>query len=212
MLGLDKRARSSRRLFSGVQENVMQIAHCPVVVARLTDSLENMKTILVPIETPSAMTLRVLRFAQVIATANQASITLLHVHSPRASEISRTRVKKQLEVLIGQLPPASFSISVELLARDNVVSAIAKAARQYDLVILRSQRRRSSGNGLTVGDRTAPLIQKLSGSLILVGEPHVQPNRATRRRPIDSADVSPTTVGFAGEPADVTGPDSAVKP
>jgi len=188
VLGLPKQASLGRRLFSNIQDDVMQIAHCPVVVARMLDSFATVKTILIPIETPSVMTLRVLRFAQVLAMANQANITLLHVHSSRASKIYKTRIKKQLEILIDRLPPASCSIEVEMLARDNVVLAIAKASRSYDLVILRSQRRRSS-SGLTIGERTTPLVQQLSGSVILMGEPHLQPARQPVRQPAVSAEM-----------------------
>ncbi len=197
ILGLDKRANLGRRLFNSIQFNVMQIAHCPVVVARLLQPVADIKTILIPIETPSVETLRVLRFAQVLASANQASILLLHVHSPRTSKLSQARVKKQIEILIDRLPPASCSIKIELLARDNVVSAIVKASRQYDLVILRSQRRRNR-NGLSIGERTTPLVRRLSGSVILMGEPHLQSTRPAVRRPTAAA-LSPAVVGFAGE-------------
>ncbi|MGB3292798.1 MAG: cation:proton antiporter [Phormidesmis sp.] len=190
VLGMSKQSQFSRRLFNNIQDDVMRIAHCPVLVARLLESPASMKTILIPIETPSVTTLRVLRFAQVLAAANQASITLLHVYSPRTSTLRQTRIKKQLEVLLGQLPPANCSIEIELLARENVVSAIAKAARTYDLVILRSQRRRH-GNGLTIGENTTPLVKQLPGSFILVGEPHLQPVRLPVRRPEASPKLSP---------------------
>ena len=173
VLGLARRSRISRQLFNSIQDEVMRAAHCPVVVAKLLKPPTTFKTILIPIENPSVMTLRVLRFAQVLAIANQAKITLLHVCSPRTSEIHRTRLKKQLDILVDRLPPGSRSIEIELLVRENVVSAIAKAARSYDLVIVRSQRRRS-GNGLTIGANTTPLLEQLPGSVILVGEPHPQ--------------------------------------
>ncbi|MGB3769141.1 MAG: cation:proton antiporter [Phormidesmis sp.] len=181
IMGMTKRAKFSRQLFSDIQDEVMRTAHCPVVVARLLEAPSQMKSILIPIETPSVMTLRVLRFAQVFASANGAKVTLLHVHSPRASELSKTRVKKQLEILLERLPSGSGSMEIELLARDNVVAAIAKASRQYDLVIVRSQRRHS-GTGLTIGENTTPLVQQLSGSIILVGEPQTQPARQPVRR------------------------------
>ena len=127
------------------------------------------------------MTLRVLRFAQVLGAANRAKITLLHVYSPRTTELYQTRVRKQLEVLLERLPSAEGSIEIEMLARDNAVSAIAKAAKQYDLTIVRSQRRHS-GNGFTIGEKTMPLVQQLSGSVILVGEPQLQPARQPVRR------------------------------
>ncbi len=174
VLGMGRRTQPSRRLFTDIQDEVMRMAHCPVVVARLLKSPSAMKTILIPIETPSVMTLRVLRFAQVLAAANQASVTLLHVYNPRASALYQTRVKKQLEVLLDRLPSTNTTLEVELLARDNVVLAITKMARNYDLVILRSQRRHSS-SGLTLGASTTPLVQQLAGSVILVGEPHPNP-------------------------------------
>jgi len=183
VLGMSAQSRLSRRLFNSIQDEVMRIAHCPVVVSRLLTSPSEIKTILIPIENPSVMTLRVLRFAQVLATTNSAKITLLHVCGPRTSEVRRARLKKQMEVLIDRLPPASSSIEIEILARDNVVTAIAKAARQYDLVIVRSQRRRSS-NGFTLGTQTTPLVRQLSGSLMLVGEPHTQPTPQPTKRAI----------------------------
>ncbi|MGB3789997.1 MAG: cation:proton antiporter [Phormidesmis sp.] len=179
VLGMDKRTKlGGKRLFSNIQDEVMQTSHCPVVVARLLEPVSTIKTILIPIENPSVMTLRVLRFAQVLAVANQAKITLLHVYSPRTPKTSQARLKKQMEILLDRLPPADCSIEIELLARENVVLAIAKAAKQYDLIVVRSQRRRS-GNGLTVGAKTTPLLQKLSGSVVLVGEPQPQPVRQT---------------------------------
>ncbi|WP_121969137.1 cation:proton antiporter [Leptolyngbya sp. BC1307] len=189
VLGLARQSRIGRQLFNSIQDEVMRAAHCPVVVAKLLNPPATFKTILIPIENPSVMTLRVLRFAQVLAIANQAKITLLHVCSPRTSEIHRTRLKKQLEILVDRLPPGSRSINIELLVRENVVSAIAKAARSYDLVIVRSQRRRSS-NGLTMGANTTPLLEQLPGSTILVGEPHPQLLRQPVRSPMPSPRLS----------------------
>ncbi len=189
VLGLGRHSQLNRRLFTDIQDEVMRMAHCPVVVARLLKSPTAMKTILIPIETPSVMTLRVLRFAQVLAAANQAKITLIHVYNSRASALYQTRVKKQLEVLLNRLPSTNASVEIELLARDNVVLAIAKAARNYDLVILRSQRRRSN-SGLTIGANTTPLVQQLPGSVILVGEPHPQPVPSSPRVKAVSAQLS----------------------
>ena len=183
VLGMECRSKSklSRRLFNNIQDEVMRTAHCPVVVARLLESPTGIKSVLIPIENPSVMTLRVLRFAQVLATANQAEITLLHVHSPRASKLHQTRVQKQLEILLDRLPTVNRSMKIELLAKENVVAAIAKISSSYDLVILRSQRHRV-GNAITVGENTTPLLQRLKGSVILVGEPHPQPVRQPAHR------------------------------
>ncbi|MGB7088224.1 MAG: cation:proton antiporter, partial [Phormidesmis sp.] len=193
VLGLARRSRLGQRLFNNIQDDVMRIAHCPVVVAHLAESPTTFKSILIPIETPSVMTLRVLRFAQVLAVANNSKITLLHVFNPRNSQIYQTRVKKQLEILLDRLPPADCSIEIELLARDNVVAAIAKASRSYDLVILRSQRRRNS-SGLSIGEYTTPLVQQLKGSVVLVGEPHPLPvNQPIRRKELSTSNLSTAT-------------------
>ncbi|NEP17381.1 MAG: universal stress protein [Leptolyngbya sp. SIO4C1] len=178
VLGMGSQSTLGMKLFSNIHDNVLWAAHCPVVVARLLNSPASFKTILLPIEHPSLAALRALRFAQVLAIANQAQITLLHVCSPRSSKVRQARLKKQLETLVDRLPAANCPIEVQLLTRDNVVSAIAKMAQGYDLVILRSQRRRI-GNGLTIGESTTPLLERLKGSVILIGEPH--PHRLRRR-------------------------------
>ena len=177
LLGMGRRSRLRPQLFSNIQDTVLWSAHCPVVVARLLDSPASFKTILLPIENLSPSVLRSLRFAQVLASTHQAKITLLHVYHPRASDIRQTRLRKQIELLVERLPAAETPIEVQLLASDNVVSAIVKTARNYDLTLLRLQRRRV-GNGLTLGASTTPLIDQIKGSIILVGEPH--PQRADR--------------------------------
>ncbi|MGB3201536.1 MAG: cation:proton antiporter [Nodosilinea sp.] len=196
LLGMGARQRLRGRLFSNIQDEILWSAHCPVVVARLLESPSACKTILLPIETLSPLVLRTLRFAQVLASGNQAKITLLHVHSPRASDIQRNRLTKQLELLVKRLPKASAEIEIRLVAGDNVVSTIAKTASQYDLVMLRLQRRRV-GNGLSVGASTTPLVDQLTGSVILVGEPHPQrQDRPIRRdRPIFRLGSKPSTAG-----------------
>ncbi|MGB6013717.1 MAG: cation:proton antiporter, partial [Nodosilinea sp.] len=173
VLGMGARSRLGGRLFSNIQDEILWSAHCPVVVAHLLESPTNCKNILLPIETLSPAALRTLRFAQVLASRNQAKITLLHVHSSRASDLQRNRLSKQLELLVKRLPTTDVEIEICLLAGDNIVATIVKTASQYDLVMLRLQRRRV-GNGLPVGASTTPLVDQLTGSVILVGEPHPQ--------------------------------------
>ncbi|PSN14888.1 sodium:proton antiporter [filamentous cyanobacterium CCT1] len=193
VLGMGQRSRLRGRLFSNIQDEILWSAHCPVVVARLLESPTTCKSILLPIENLSPAALRTLRFAQVLASRNQAKITLLHVHSSRASELQRNRLTKQLELLVKRLPPTEVEIEIRLLAGDNVVSTIVKTASHYDLVMLRLQRRRV-GNGLTVGASTTPLVDQLSGSVVLVGEPHPQrSDRPIRRdRPAFKLQPKPT--------------------
>ncbi len=180
ILGMGRRSRLGAKLFSPVQDDVLWAAHCPVVAVQLREPLAAIKTLLLPIETPSPLALRSLRFAQVLASSNQATITLLHVHSPRASAVHRARLQKQLDLLVGRLPAASCPIEIQLLASDSVVTAIAKTSREYDLVVLRLQRRRV-GNGFARGETTSPLLKRLKTSMILVGEPHPKRLRSAQR-------------------------------
>ncbi len=154
-----------------VHDAVLWSAHCPVIVARLLESPTQFKRILLPIETPSPMTIRILRLAQVIAAANQGKVTLLHVCSPFASQSYQRELRSQLEKLVHQLPAASCKIEVELLVRDNWITGIVQFSQRYDLVVLRSQRRRT-GSGLSLGTTTQPLLNQLKKSVILAGEPY----------------------------------------
>ncbi|MGF1604659.1 MAG: cation:proton antiporter [Thermosynechococcaceae cyanobacterium] len=176
VLGMAQQNRFDNYLLGGIQDDVMASAHCLVVVAQLLESPTQFQNILLPIENPNPTMLRVLRFAQVLAAANQGQITLLHVCGARASETYRARVQKQLELLVARLPSAVCQIKIELMAREAPIAAITKAAENYDLVILRSQRRRV-GNGLSMGSSTTPLLKQLPGSFILVGEPHPRRRR-----------------------------------
>ncbi len=156
---------------NSVHDAVLWSAHCPVVVARLLASPTQFKHVLLPIETPSPLTGRVLRLAQVLAAANQGKVTLLHVCSPFVTQSYREALRSQLEALIDQLPPADCHIEVVLIVKDNWIAGIVQFAQGYDLVILRSQRRRV-GSGLSLATTTRPLLERLSGSVILVGEPY----------------------------------------
>ncbi|MGB3297180.1 MAG: cation:proton antiporter [Phormidesmis sp.] len=160
---------------NSVHDDVLWSAHCPVVVARLLASPADFKHILLPIENPSPLTIRVLRFAQVLAAANQGKMTLLHVCSSFSSKPHRLRIEKQLHTLIDELPPAACDIAVQIVVQDNWVGAIEGRSRDYDLVILRSQRR-NVGNALGLSATTQPLVERISGSVILVGEPYAQQN------------------------------------
>lgn len=153
-----------------VHDAVLWSAHCPVVVARLLKSPTQFKNVLLAIETPSPVTSRVLRLAQVIAAANQGKVTLLHVCSPFASRSYQEELRSQLHTLIQQLPVATCKIEVVLKVRDNWIAGIVEYSKGYELVVLRSQRRRV-GSGLNLGTTTIPLLEQLKTSVILVGEP-----------------------------------------
>jgi nucleotide-binding universal stress UspA family protein len=181
VLGMHQRSKLGVQLFNTIQDDVLWAAHCPVVVARLLESPTTFKTILLPIENPSVDILRVLRFAQVLATVNQAKVTLLHVCSSRTSTIRQNRLRKQLDLILNRLPAADWSIETQVLRSDIVITTILKVAHNYDLVILRSQCRRV-GSGFTLGKSTSPLLNRLNGSVLLIGEPHRQQVQRPLRR------------------------------
>ncbi|PZO60308.1 MAG: sodium:proton antiporter, partial [Phormidesmis priestleyi] len=175
VLGLGRQIKFEAPLLNSVHDDVLWSAHCPVVVARLLASPTQLKNVLLPIENPSPQTIRVLRFAQVLAAANQGKVTLLHVCSTFSSQSYKAQLENQLQILIRELPEANCRIEVQIVVQDGLVGAISQSALDYDLVILRSQRRRV-GSGLSLGTSTQPLLEKLTGSVILVGEPY--PHRA----------------------------------
>ncbi len=185
VLGMSPQPQIRPYALSSIHSDVLWAAHCPVVVARLRVPPAQLKNILLPIENPSPLTARVIRFAQVIAAANHGRVRLVHVCSTFSSESHRLRVQKRLEQLIAELPPADCTLEVQVWVQESVVGAIAKAAQNYDLVILRSQRRRT-GTGLTLGTLTQPLLAHINNSVILVGEPHARhqnPSRGALKNP-----------------------------
>lgn len=170
-----------RYVFNDIHQEVMWSAHCPVVVSRLLKPPAELKNILLPIENPSPLTIRVMRFAQVLGAANRGRVVMIHVCSPFSSESHRTRLQQQLEALIAELPASDCTIEVQVLIRESIVATIAKAAQNHDVVVLRSQRRRTSP-GFNLGSLTPPLVSKIQNSVILVGEPHPTQTKANSPR------------------------------
>lgn len=171
VLGMGRTPKFEAPLLATVHDDVLWSAHCPVVVARLLDSPTQFKNILLLIDNPSPLTIRMLRFTQVLAAANQGKVSVVHVLSPFSSQRYRLSMEQQLRSLIAQLPAADCTIELQLLVQENVVSAVAEISRHYDAVVLRSQRRRI-GSTLSVGTLIQPLLEQLDRSVILVGEPH----------------------------------------
>jgi nucleotide-binding universal stress UspA family protein len=62
-------------------------------------------------------------------------------------------------------------LEIQVKPHDNVSQAILEAAQGYDLVVLRSIRRRTSAGGLALGDITAQLVAALTCSIVMLGEP-----------------------------------------
>jgi nucleotide-binding universal stress UspA family protein len=197
VLGWSGRLGFRARLFGSVTQSVLWSAHCLVAVARLLDSPLKIQRILVPVENLSTSALRPMRFAQILAQVNRAQVTLLHVCDPKTTPSRIAWTRSQLSLIVSQTSPdpspteieiiphdnvtqAILSHSVlrrilpncQIIPHDNVTQAILRASQGQDLVVLGSLRRRIGADGLAVGETIAPLVQQLTCSVVMLGEPH----------------------------------------
>ncbi|MBD2776336.1 cation:proton antiporter [Iningainema tapete] len=170
VMGWGKRTGLKARLFGNVIDNVLWASHCPVAVTRLVESPKKIQRILVPVENLTTPTLEPVKFAQILAEANQAQVTLLNVCERRTSSSKIAWRRSQLSLIISKLalpnPP-----EIQILAHENVAQAILQAARLYDLVVLPFIRSRTSPGGLAISDVTTQLARQLTCSIVMLGEP-----------------------------------------
>ncbi|OKH21401.1 cation:proton antiporter [Chroogloeocystis siderophila] len=170
VMGWGKRTGFRARLFGNVIDSVLWASHCPVAVTRLLESPTKIQRILVPVQNFTPEALRPLRFALLLATAIGAQVTLLNVCDRRIKPSSIAWNKSNIELLLSKLALPQAPV-VEVVPHENVAQAITTAAKNYDLVILRSIQRRTSAGGLAISDLTSQLVAQLSGSIVLLGEP-----------------------------------------
>ncbi|HAA32495.1 MAG TPA: sodium:proton antiporter, partial [Cyanobacteria bacterium UBA8553] len=175
VLGLSGRRGFTARLFGNVTNSVLWTSHCLVAVARLLDSPLSIQRILVPVENLTTSAVRPVKFAQILADVNQAQITLLHVCDPRISQSKMAWTRSQLELMVSQINPQPLSLEIQIEPHENVTSAILKATQSHDLVVLRSLRRRVGTDSFTMSEVTTPLVQQLTCSVVLLGEPQGTP-------------------------------------
>ncbi|HYW18662.1 MAG TPA: cation:proton antiporter [Nodularia sp. (in: cyanobacteria)] len=189
IMGWGKRTGVRARLFGNVIDSVLWASHCPVAVTRLMDSPKKIQRILVPLENLTASSLQPVQFAQMLAEANQAQVTVLHVCMGEARgshKIASQRTDKSalarthLALLMSQLavphPP-----EIQIIAHENAAQAILQAARLYDLVVLPFIRNRTSSGGLAISDATTQLAGQLTCSIVMLGEPqHTQAQMSIR--------------------------------
>lgn len=169
VIGWGKRTGFRARLFGNVIDSVLWSAHCPVALTRLLVSPMQMGRILVPIENLTGQGMGLVRFAQILAQANQAQVTLLHVCDRRITPTRRAWNQSQLTLLASKWVPEN-NFDIQITPHDDVAKAILDAAKSSDLVILRSKRQRTAG-GLAISDVTTKLIQQLTCSVVMLGEP-----------------------------------------
>jgi Kef-type K+ transport system membrane component KefB/nucleotide-binding universal stress UspA family protein len=170
VMGWGKTTGLRARLFGNVIDRVFWASHCPVAVTRLLDSPSNIRCILVPIEHLNQQAVQIVRFAEILADANQAEVTLLHVCDRHTSNARLAWTESQLNLLVERHFPQSRT-SIKVIPADNVVSAIVKASQSCDLVVLRSRRRRLNIGQVAVSDVTTEVVKQIQCSVVLLGEP-----------------------------------------
>ncbi len=175
VLGMSGRMGFTARLFGNVTDSVLWASHCPVAVTRLIDSPLKIQRILVPVENLTPSALRPLRFAQILAGVNQAQVTLLHVCNSRTPRSKIAWTRSQLELMVSNVMSQTLPIEIQIQPHDNVTQAIVNAVGSHDLVVLRSVRRRIGADGLGLGEAIAPLVQQLTCSVVMLGEPQGTP-------------------------------------
>jgi Kef-type K+ transport system membrane component KefB/nucleotide-binding universal stress UspA family protein len=170
IVGWSEKNSLRARLFGNIIDQVFWSSHCPIAVMRLLDEPINIHTVLVPMKNITPQTIRTLRFAQLFADTNQATVTLLHVCGPGTPPEQIASFEAHLTLVSQQAGP-QVKTEIRTIVRENVAEAIVKVSQAFDLAILRSMRRRTAG-GLAVSDVTTEVIKKLRCSLVLFGEPH----------------------------------------
>ena len=158
------------RLFGNLPDSVFWSSHCPVAVVKLLEDPVDIQRILVPVKNLSPQTIRTIRFAQIFAEANNSQITLMNIRDRKTSleKIKRfeTRLQKLIEVQIN----SQIMIETQVIRHDDTASTIIREAEDYDLVVLRSMRRRTAG-GLAVSDISDRVVKGVHCSTVLFGEP-----------------------------------------
>ncbi len=158
------------RLFGTTIDRVLWATHCPVAISRLLDSPLQVRRILIPLKSPDRRAIPPIQFAAILAAANQAIITLLHVCDRHASEAAIAWNREQFALLAERYAPG-MAVEIAIQSAADPAPAIAQFAQGYDLVILRTFRRRTSAGGLAIGDVSGRLVQLLRCSMVTIGEP-----------------------------------------
>ena len=170
VMGWGRRTGFRARLLGNVIDSVLWAANCPVAVTRLINSPTEIQRILVPVDSITPQAVRKVQFAQMLATATTAQVTILNVCSRRTSTAKIAWMRSQLSLIVDKLALPTRP-EIEIKPHDNVSQAILEAAKSSDLVVLSSSRRRTSAGGLIISDVTAQLLAAIPCSLVMLGEP-----------------------------------------
>lgn len=170
VMGWGRRGGFQARLFGNVIDTVLWDAHCPVAVCRLLTEPGQIQRVLVPVEKLGGETAHLLEFAEALGNVG-LSITLLHFCDRSTSEKGMAWIQSQLSQLVEKersLNAAKIDIAVK--RGSDTVRDILVASQSTDLVILRASRYRTSA-GLAVSNMTNQLLDRLTCSVVMLGEP-----------------------------------------
>jgi len=172
VMGWSPTSTIQARLFGNLIDNVFWSSHCPVAVVKMLDEPTHLRKILVPVKKIDLKTLNAIALGCILAESNQGTITLLHVYDRHLSKNNIENFKNALHLGVQQIAPKT-SVTIKTLRYSDPAEAIIHTAHKqnFDLVILRSIRRRTAG-GLAVSDVTTEIIKSLTRSVIIFGEPH----------------------------------------
>ena len=158
------------KLFGSTIDSVFWSAHCPVTVMRLLADPRSFRRILFPVKNLTPQALELFQFTQLLAETNDAIITLLHV-CPYLTPGGQVRdFKEELAEFLVQ-SNASIHYPVKVVCHDDAAKVLIRASNAFDLVVLRSFRRRSVG-GVALSEITDQILREINSSFVLFGEPH----------------------------------------
>ncbi len=175
VVGWGQRSGFQARLLGNVIDSILWSSHCPVAICRLTVAPTSIQRILVPIENLTQRSLQVLQLAQVIAAETQAQVTLLHVCNRSIPSSKIAWIQSQLSLLANRVE-ASTPPEIVVKPDDDIGRVILAVAKTHDLVVLRAAPRIASAGGLVVSNITTQIAQRLTGSVIMLGEPQAAAN------------------------------------
>jgi Kef-type K+ transport system membrane component KefB/nucleotide-binding universal stress UspA family protein len=188
------------RLFGNVIDSVLWASHCPVAVTRLFKPPSNIRHLLVPVENLSQPAVRIMRFAEILAAENQADVTLLHVCDRHASPERLAQTEEQLKALVEKCSPDSRA-RIQIIPGDDIAGEIIRVAEDYDLVVLRSLRRRLGIGELAISTVTTEVVKQLQCSVVVLGEPQRHHMGLLLSVTGDSSDVeTPAMVNIGATP------------
>ncbi len=157
-------------LFGNVIDRVLWAAHCPVAVMRLVHEPKDIHRILIPIKYITPQVVQIVRFAQLLADSNQGMLYLLHVSPPGTPQEQINAFERELAKIFSQGGP-QVEMKIKMINHQQVSQVIIRLSRFFDLLILRSYRRRTAA-GLAISDLSAEVITHTKSSLVLFGEIH----------------------------------------